>query len=322
MSLSAPARAATAAGTWTQVSNTVDVPRAGLTYHPSADWFLPAGTAKGLVHLQHGFSRSNGNLADLAEHYAAAGFVVFAPTLPSAGIFGCTVSNLGNNDPFLNNVATWLGQANSSGGTLARRPGHTRVIFGVPGLHADGAEATWTVAWAAAENARTGSPLKGQIDAGTLLLTGHSFGGAAGLGLTTGPSTPPFTDVPVPAPSQLRAAAFYGTDNAAPGSPGIPPVANTVPVALIQGAADGIGSPANGLGTCAVLQGVPKLYVSVAGARPDLSPQTLNQAAGVENIARWAALWLRAQLGDPVGAAWVYGIGDAVDAGVETQFVR
>lgn len=40
----------------------------------------------------------------------------------------------------------------------------------------------------------------------------------------------------------------------------------------------------------------------------------------MENIARWAALWLRAQLDDPVGLAWVYGVGDAVDAGVETQF--
>src|SRR5690242_18062110 len=116
MSVPAPAQAAT----WTQVSNTVDVPCAGLTYHPSADWFLPSGTAKGLVYLQHGFSRSNGNMADLAEHYAAAGFVVFAPTLPSADIFGCTVSNLGNNAPFLNNVATWLGQANSSNSTLTK----------------------------------------------------------------------------------------------------------------------------------------------------------------------------------------------------------
>jgi hypothetical protein len=116
VSLSTPARA----DTWTQVSNTADVSCAGLTYRPSADWFLPSGTAKGLVYLQHGFSRSNGNLADLAEHYAAAGFAVFAPTLPSADIFGCTVSNLGNNAPFLNNVATWLGQADNAGGALAR----------------------------------------------------------------------------------------------------------------------------------------------------------------------------------------------------------
>ncbi|MFC5001156.1 alpha/beta hydrolase family protein [Dactylosporangium cerinum] len=237
-----------------------------------------------------------------------------------------------------------VGRANYAGfarkvasyGFVVVVPDHTRVIFGVPGLYADGAEATWTVAWAAAENARAGSPLQGQIDAGKLLLTGHSFGGAAGLGLSTGLSTPPFTDLPIPAPPQLKAAAFYGTNNAVPGSPVIPPVANTIPVALIQGAADGVGSPANGLGTYSVLLGVPKLYVSVtganhygitdaqnpAGARPDLSPQTLNQADGVENIARWAALWLRAQLGDPVGTAWVYGIGDAVDAGVETQYAR
>ncbi|MET7394044.1 hypothetical protein ABZS66_11165 [Dactylosporangium sp. NPDC005572] len=237
-----------------------------------------------------------------------------------------------------------VGRANYAGfarkvasyGFVVVVPDHTRVLFGVPGLYADGAEATWTVAWAAAENARTGSPLYGRIDAGTLLLTGHSFGGAAGLGLSTGLSTPPFTDAPIPAPAQLRAAAFYGTNNAAPGTTVIPPVANTIPVALIQGSADGVASPAGGLGTYAVLSGTPKLYVSLtganhygitdvqnpAGARPDLSPQTLDQADGVENIARWSALWLRAQLGDPVGRAWVYGLGDAVDTTVETQFER
>lgn len=143
-----------------------------------------------------------------------------------------------------------VGRANYAGfarkvasyGFVVVVPDHTRVIFGVPGLYADGAEAAWTVAWAAAENARTGSPVKGRLDPGTLLLTGHSFGGA-GLGLSTGLSTPPFTDQPVPAPAQLRAAAFYGTNNAVPGSPVIPPVANIIPVALIQGAADGVGSP-------------------------------------------------------------------------------
>ncbi|GGM78348.1 alpha/beta hydrolase family protein [Dactylosporangium sucinum] len=237
-----------------------------------------------------------------------------------------------------------VGRANYAGfarkvasyGFVVVVPDHTRVLFGVPGLYADGAEATWTVAWAAAENARTGSPLRGQIDTGTLLLTGHSFGGAAGLGLSTGLSTPPFTDVPIPAPAQLKAAAFYGTNNAAPGTSVIPPVASTIPVALVQGSADGVASPASGLGTYAVLAGTPKLYVSVAGAnhygitdvqnpagaRPDLSPQTLDQATGVEVVARWSALWLRAQLGDPVGRAWVYGLGDAVDTTVETQFER
>src|SRR5687767_11722473 len=62
-----------------------------------------------------------------------------------------------------------VGRANYAGfarkvasyGFVVVVPDHTRVIFGVPGLYADGAEATWTVAWAAAENARTGSPVKG-----------------------------------------------------------------------------------------------------------------------------------------------------------------
>jgi predicted dienelactone hydrolase len=75
--------------TFVEASTTVDVKCAALTYHQAADWFFPsAATPKGLVYLQHGFSRSNGNMADLAEHYAAAGFLVFAPTLPSTDLFG------------------------------------------------------------------------------------------------------------------------------------------------------------------------------------------------------------------------------------------
>jgi dienelactone hydrolase len=118
--LAATPAAANAAG-WTEVSNTVDVPCGFLTYHPAADWYFPATSSpKALVYLQHGFSRSNGNMQDLAEHYAAAGFLVFAPTLPSADLYGCTVNNLGNNTPFLNNVAAWLGTATSSSGNLAK----------------------------------------------------------------------------------------------------------------------------------------------------------------------------------------------------------
>ncbi|GHJ48021.1 hypothetical protein Cs7R123_53630 [Catellatospora sp. TT07R-123] len=150
VAITVPAQSAGAAATWTQVSNTVDVSCAAFTYHPAADWFLPATTSpKGLVYLQHGFSRSNGNMADLAEHYAAAGFVVFAPTLPSADIFGCTVSNLGNNAPFLNNVAALLGTANNASGALAR-----------------------SYANAAAKAGRSGTSLPT-----TYVIAGHSAGG-------------------------------------------------------------------------------------------------------------------------------------------------
>ncbi|MEV4415811.1 hypothetical protein [Catellatospora sp. NPDC049609] len=213
-------------------------------------------------------------------------------------------------------------------------PNHYQLLFGQPGLYATGAQAGWTVTWAQAENARAGSPLLGALDPGTLLLLGHSFGGAAGLGLTTGLCTPPFCAVPTPAPPQLKAAAFYGTNNTNPATGTTPPVANTVPVALIQAGADGIGSPANGYATYQALGSPPKLWVSLhganhygitdtqnpAGARPDLNPQTLSQSVSIETTGRWAAFWLRAQLGDPVGRAWVSGAGDLLDANVTTQF--
>jgi predicted dienelactone hydrolase len=213
-------------------------------------------------------------------------------------------------------------------------PNHFQVLFGQPGLYATGAQAGWTVTWAQAENARAGSPLLGALDPGRLLLLGHSFGGAAALNLTTGLCTPPFCTAPAPAPPQLKAVALYGTNNTQPGTGTTPPVANTVPVALIQGSADGVGSPANGYATYQGVTSPPKLYASVlganhygitdaqnpAGARPDLSPQTLAQAQSVETAARWSAYWLRAQLGDPVGQAWVYGFGDLVDANVTTEF--
>ncbi|MBB5873361.1 putative dienelactone hydrolase [Allocatelliglobosispora scoriae] len=212
-------------------------------------------------------------------------------------------------------------------------PNHFQVLFGQPGLYATGAQAGWTVTWAQTENVRAGSPLLGAIDPGTLLLLGHSFGGAAGLTLASGLCTPPFCTLPTPAPPQLKAAVFYGTNNTVPGTGINPPVVNTVPIALIQGGVDGIGSPVAGHATYAAIVSPPKLFVSVtganhygitdgqnpAGARPDLSPQTLGQTVGVETVARWTAYWLRAQLGDPVGQAWIHGIGDTLDANVTTE---
>ncbi|GID90784.1 alpha/beta hydrolase [Amorphoplanes digitatis] len=150
VSLLAVAPSGAQAAGWTAVRTTVDVPCAAFTYHPAADWYFPAtGSPRALVYLQHGFSRSNGNMRDLAEHYAAAGFLVFAPTLPSADIFGCTVSNLGNNNPFLNNVAAWLGTASNPAGNLAR-----------------------SHAAAAAKAGRAGQALPA-----TYIIAGHSAGG-------------------------------------------------------------------------------------------------------------------------------------------------
>ncbi|MFD1365552.1 alpha/beta hydrolase [Actinoplanes sichuanensis] len=140
------------AATATEVDGEISVPCWIHTYKPDADWYFPATTSpKALVYLQHGFSRANDNVADLARKYQAAGYLVFAPTLPSADIYGCTVNNLGNNTVFLNSVAAWIGTATTSSGALAT-----------------------SYAAAAAKAGRSGSTLPTGY-----VLAGHSAGGEA-----------------------------------------------------------------------------------------------------------------------------------------------
>ncbi|GGV18460.1 hypothetical protein GCM10010182_44860 [Actinomadura cremea] len=215
-------------------------------------------------------------------------------------------------------------------------PNHRRVIFGRSGLFAETAQASWTVAWARDEDARAASPLKNKIDTGSLVLLGHSFGGAAGLTLTTGACAPPFCAAPAARPAELKGAALFGTNNSPPGGTGGPPVANTVPVALVQGTADGIAAPAAAEGTYGAIQSPPKMLVSVtganhygitdaqnpAGAAPDPSPQTVSQETGIKASARWSAMFLRTVLGDTWSGVWLWGVGDAVDAAVTVEYVR
>ncbi|MCX5410196.1 hypothetical protein OHA37_00240 [Streptomyces sp. NBC_00335] len=117
-----------------KVSNTVDVRCAFLVYKRAGDWYFPAGAPKGTVWLQHGFSRNKGHLEDAARRYAAAGFVVFAPNLPSADTFGCTVSNIGNNTDFLNNVADLFGKAADPNDKFGRSFADAAAKAGRPGL--------------------------------------------------------------------------------------------------------------------------------------------------------------------------------------------
>ncbi|MEU5988064.1 hypothetical protein ABZ806_03710 [Spirillospora sp. NPDC047418] len=215
-------------------------------------------------------------------------------------------------------------------------PDHHRVIFGQSGLFPEGVQASWTVDWARTEDARAASPLKGRIDTGSLVLLGHSFGGAAALTLTTGVCSPPFCGAPVPAPAELKGAALFGTNNTPPGGTVNPPVANTVPVALVQGTADGMAAPAAAEGTYAAIQSPPKMLVSVtganhygitdtqnpAGAAPDPSAQTVSQETSVKASARWSAMFLRTVLGDVWSGVWLWGIGDAVDHAVTVRYDR
>ncbi|MEU7143249.1 alpha/beta hydrolase [Nocardia sp. NPDC046473] len=104
----------------TGIPEAIDIPCAARTLHQNADWYLPAGTPRGLLWLQHGFARTDANVAALAEDFAAAGYLVFAPSLPFIDISGCTLQNLGDNTGFLNNVADLFGTATDPTAPLAR----------------------------------------------------------------------------------------------------------------------------------------------------------------------------------------------------------
>ncbi|WP_194832942.1 alpha/beta hydrolase [Nocardia sp. XZ_19_369] len=123
-----------AQSTATKVENTVEVRCAFTMLRRSSDWFFPAGTPKALLWLQHGFASSNDAVDETARKFAAQGFLVFAPTLPTANAFGCTVENLGNNTNFLHNVADLFGKAADPGDKLGRSFADAKQKAGRPDL--------------------------------------------------------------------------------------------------------------------------------------------------------------------------------------------
>ncbi|WP_067701478.1 hypothetical protein [Nocardia jejuensis] len=114
------ALAAPASAESTRAPGGIDIPCAGHTLHQQASWYLPPGAPRGLIWLQHGFARTSDNVADLAAGFAAAGYLVFTPSLPFLDLSGCTLQNLGDNTGFLDNVAQLFATASDPDGALAR----------------------------------------------------------------------------------------------------------------------------------------------------------------------------------------------------------
>ncbi|WP_127480616.1 alpha/beta hydrolase family protein [Nocardioides pantholopis] len=214
----------------------------------------------------------------------------------------------------------------ASYGFVVVTPNHRRLNFVDLDYYTSTSQVGETLSWMAAENARAGSPLRGRIDTGTMVLLGHSFGGATGLSIAEDKCSIPFcTTLSFDLPAAVKAGSFYGTNNAILGI--YPKIDNQIPVQLVQGQADGVAEPAQAEATYAKLGSGPKQLVRVAGANhygitdgqdpsgaePEVSPQSLSQATSIEVSARWAALWLRAQLGHAGAAGYVTGTGDASD---------
>ncbi|WP_051027019.1 alpha/beta hydrolase [Nocardia higoensis] len=101
-----------------RADHTIDIPCRSSVLHQSSDWFIPVGTPKGLIWLQHGFARTDTNVAALATRFAEAGYLVFTPALPFMDLNGCTLQNLTGNQDFLGGVAALLADATDPASTL------------------------------------------------------------------------------------------------------------------------------------------------------------------------------------------------------------
>jgi predicted dienelactone hydrolase len=222
----------------------------------------------------------------------------------------------------------------SSHGFVVIVPNHPRTVFpGTSGLYAEQSQVNAAVAWAAAENVRTGSPINGKIATDTMALTGHSFGGAAGLYAVEGTCQVPFCFGFYARPTQLKAASFFGT-NTVQGGFADPIDLGGVPTQLIQGAADGIAAPAAAQATFDGMTGAGRALVTLngvnhygvcdtddpAGSILDPNVPTTSQNLAYSTVALWSAMWIKAQLGDPLAHSFVYdGWGDAISSVASQQ---
>ena len=222
----------------------------------------------------------------------------------------------------------------SSFGFVVIVPNHARTVFpGTSGLYAEESQVNAAVAWAAAEDVRTGSPIKGKIATDKMALTGHSFGGAAGLYAVEGTCQVPFCFGFYARPPQLKAASFYGA-NTVQGGFADPIALGGVPTQLMQGSLDGIASPASAQATFDAMSGASRSLVTMngmnhygvtdennpAGPTPDPSAPTTSQSLGYSTLAQWTAMWIKAQLGDPFAHSFIYdGWGDAISSVASQQ---
>jgi hypothetical protein len=142
---------------------------------------------------------------------------------------------------------------------------------------------------------------------------------------------------PFARPKELLAGVFFGANLRNVITNEFVPISNNgIAVALIQGDRDGVALPERAERTFDNIQTPPKALITVRGANhfgitdvnnppganPDRNTPTLNQAVGIETIARWSGLFLQANmLEDRVASDYIYSKGDALDPNVSVTSV-
>jgi predicted dienelactone hydrolase len=199
-------------------------------------------------------------------------------------------------------------------GFVVVAPEHRRELFGDVAHYPQQAFVNWAMDFAGAENARAGSPVAGRVDISRVLISGHSMGGGATLGIASDTAQFGLVVDEWSMPTELVAVAVSGTHNIPPPRTGDPiPVNNLVPIAFLQGTIDDVVKLDQVERTFAVVHGVtPRLFVEViggnhffltdtdspGGANADRRPMELDQEVAVRSAADWTATWFEANLGD------------------------
>ena len=207
-----------------------------------------------------------------------------------------------------------------------------------PSLLSETSQIAAVLSQMAIENTNPASPVVGVVDTQRLGLLGHSFGGAVGLSAIANQCLKELflCREPFSRPKELLAGAFFGANLRTIANEFVPISNNGIAVALIQGELDGVALPERSKRTFDNIQTPPKVSIAVAGANhfaitnvdrpdganPDRNNPTLDRAVGIETIARWSALFLRANmLDDRVASDYIYSQGDALDPNVSVTSV-
>lgn len=205
--------------------------------------------------------------------------------------------------------------------------------FGIEGELAEMGQVTDVLSYMEAAQTDPSSPLMGLLDTEKMALLGHSHGGAVALLAIENNCIYPYCTGEFERPAAVMAGAFYGVNTYNPETGEFRIVDNNnIPVALIQGAAEGVATPDEGIATYELITDPPKAFITVdganhfgitnvnnpPGARPDESAPTISQAESISAIADWTGLFLRAHLwNDQAAFDYIYDSGDAQDDRVE-----
>ncbi|MCJ7444787.1 MAG: hypothetical protein MUO26_09710 [Methanotrichaceae archaeon] len=216
----------------------------------------------------------------------------------------------------------------ASYGFVAVVPNHKSTVLTENGLYAEEEDVNEILEFMKLENASTFSLLNEKIDTRTMVLIGHSYGGAASLYAIQGTCQFPFCiGFNFHRPEALTCGAFYGTILKGPIG-GVPELNNyKMPIALVQGSLDGMATPAEGRETFLNVKDSPKTYIVIEGAnhygitdinnppgaKPDKNNPTIAQKESAETIGKLCALFLRTYvLGDDGARTYIQNKGDLV----------